>query len=300
MQTHGLGPRDFVLLVRQKASDYAAVLEPAFRVAGLALRNEAGTVGAVMLQELLAEEASKLLICVLRLAMTPRAGRYWSACQDALADLRGVARDDEALLARLARDIDAFATALHRDHPTPSPDAAAARKLVDRILDFIGRGPLVGTHPSYGQGDWFAKVIDSAARHLRACSAGMADWTATLDAYEGLDAMPLMTIEIKPTSPRCHSAVEVEVTADRSAGLADAVVGPQIDWFSRRVLSWRVSISMEAAFCVETLEDALARHSKPEIFNTGAFPAFCKADRVAAPARWRSDIELTFATIAVT
>lgn len=41
-----------------------------------------------------------------------------------------------------------------------------------------------------------------------------------------------------------------------------------LDWFSRRVLSWRVSITMEAAFCIETLEDALARHGKPEIFNT--------------------------------
>ena len=41
-----------------------------------------------------------------------------------------------------------------------------------------------------------------------------------------------------------------------------------LDWFSRRVLSWRVSITMEAAFCVEALEDALARHSKPEVFNT--------------------------------
>src|SRR5471032_2121800 len=41
-----------------------------------------------------------------------------------------------------------------------------------------------------------------------------------------------------------------------------------LDWFSRRVLSWRVSITMEAAFCVETLEDALARHGKPEVFNT--------------------------------
>ena len=37
-----------------------------------------------------------------------------------------------------------------------------------------------------------------------------------------------------------------------------------LDWFSRRVLSWRVSITMEAAFCVETLEDALARHGKPD------------------------------------
>ena len=41
-----------------------------------------------------------------------------------------------------------------------------------------------------------------------------------------------------------------------------------LDWFSRRVLAWRLSITMEAAFCVETLEDAMARHGKPEIFNT--------------------------------
>jgi len=34
------------------------------------------------------------------------------------------------------------------------------------------------------------------------------------------------------------------------------------------VLSWRLSITMDAAFCVETLEDALARHGKPDIFNT--------------------------------
>ena len=41
-----------------------------------------------------------------------------------------------------------------------------------------------------------------------------------------------------------------------------------VDWFSRRVLSWRVSITMEAAFCVETLQDALAKYGKPEISNT--------------------------------
>ena len=41
-----------------------------------------------------------------------------------------------------------------------------------------------------------------------------------------------------------------------------------LDWFSRRVLSWRVSITMEAAFCVEALQEALAKHGKPNIFNT--------------------------------
>ena len=41
-----------------------------------------------------------------------------------------------------------------------------------------------------------------------------------------------------------------------------------MDWSSRRILSWRLSNTMEAQFCVETLEAALAVHSKPGIFNT--------------------------------
>ena len=41
-----------------------------------------------------------------------------------------------------------------------------------------------------------------------------------------------------------------------------------IDWFTRRVLSWRLSITMETSFCIEAVEEALKKHGKPEIFNT--------------------------------
>ena len=41
-----------------------------------------------------------------------------------------------------------------------------------------------------------------------------------------------------------------------------------IDWYSRRVLSWRVSNTLESTFCVEALEEALSLYEKPEIFNT--------------------------------
>jgi len=51
-----------------------------------------------------------------------------------------------------------------------------------------------------------------------------------------------------------------------------------VDWFSRRVLSWRVSITMEAAFCIEALEEALARHGRPEIFNTDQGSQFTSYD----------------------
>jgi putative transposase len=41
-----------------------------------------------------------------------------------------------------------------------------------------------------------------------------------------------------------------------------------VDWFSRRVLAWRLSITMEVEFCLEAVEEALARYGRPEIFNT--------------------------------
>jgi len=41
-----------------------------------------------------------------------------------------------------------------------------------------------------------------------------------------------------------------------------------MDWFARRILAWRLSITMEAEFCVEALEEALARYDRPKIFNT--------------------------------
>ena len=41
-----------------------------------------------------------------------------------------------------------------------------------------------------------------------------------------------------------------------------------VDWFSRKVLSWRLSITLETAFCIEAVEEALSRYGKPEIFNT--------------------------------
>lgn len=41
-----------------------------------------------------------------------------------------------------------------------------------------------------------------------------------------------------------------------------------MDWYSRKVLSWRLSNSMEADFCVEALKEAIARNGKPEIMNS--------------------------------
>jgi putative transposase len=51
-----------------------------------------------------------------------------------------------------------------------------------------------------------------------------------------------------------------------------------IDWYSRRVLAWRLSNTLETSFCVEALHEALARYGRPEIFNTDQGCQFTSED----------------------
>lgn len=90
----------------------------------------------------------------------------------------------------------------------PPISKAVARSIVDDILAFVGRERLIAVHPAYGQGGWLDKVLDAAAVHLLASSAGGIDWPSALDAYEGVHAIPLMTIH-KSKGLEYHSVIFV-------------------------------------------------------------------------------------------
>ena len=51
-----------------------------------------------------------------------------------------------------------------------------------------------------------------------------------------------------------------------------------VDWSTRRVLAWRLSITMEVDFCIEAVEEALGKYPKPEIFNTDQGSQFTSAE----------------------
>jgi len=51
-----------------------------------------------------------------------------------------------------------------------------------------------------------------------------------------------------------------------------------MDWFSRKVLAWRLSNSMDVEFCLEALKEALSKHGTPEIFNTDQGSQFTSGD----------------------
>jgi putative transposase len=95
--------------------------------------------------------------------------------------------------------------------------------------------------------------------------AGMAPGPATSQPHPQHKVYPYLLRGVAVTRP--NQVWSTDLTYIRLArGFAYLVA--VIDWYSRRVLSWRVSNSMDASFCVDCLEDALREFGKPEVFNS--------------------------------
>ena len=122
-------------------------------------------------------------------------------------------------------------------------------------------------------------------------------WSANRKRVKRLmRVMGLEAIYQKPSTSRSHSGHKVypyllrglAIERPNQVWCADITYIPMakgfvylvavMDWFSRRVLAWRVSITMASAFCVEALQEAMDRHGQPEIFNTDQGVQFTSAD----------------------
>ena len=55
-----------------------------------------------------------------------------------------------------------------------------------------------------------------------------------------------------------------------------------VEWFSRKVLAWRLSVTLEAGPCLEALNEAMCRYGKPEIMNTDQGSQFTSIDFIKA------------------
>ena len=62
-----------------------------------------------------------------------------------------------------------------------------------------------------------------------------------------------------------------------------------MDWHSRKVLAWRVSVTMDTDFCVEALGESLGRHGAPEIFNTDQGSQFTSDAFTGRESQWDPD-----------
>jgi putative transposase len=104
--------------------------------------------------------------------------------------------------------------------------------------------------------------------------AGMAPGPATSTAHPEHKVYPYLLRGVAVTRP--NQVWSTDITYIRLAhGFAYLVA--IIDWYSRRVLAWRLSNTLEAGFCVDCLEDALRVHGRPTVFNTDQGSQFTSA-----------------------
>jgi len=190
----GLSPRDFVLLVRQKADDYESTLQPVFYDSGLKLRNEARLVTGIAIQDLLNEAATQVILQFLHLGQRQRAKKYWTDCRNSVAKMWGIHSEDEKGHIDLVKTLNEFHQELQA-RMSPYPNSAVdIEQIVQAIVGFIGIEHFVQSFPEYRQGEGLKKVIDATSSLLSECCSKSQNWENALISFEGKDSVPLMTI----------------------------------------------------------------------------------------------------------
>jgi superfamily I DNA/RNA helicase len=183
-------PRDFVLLVKQKAEDYANVLLPIFQSDNIKARDES------QIQEIIAERLTNIIIIFLRFGSKSRAGIYWSDCCNVLKHLNGIDPENSKSGRLLQNKLSKFHSNLNERMKRLHKHKIRTKSLFEFIVDFIGQENICKAYPEYKQPERFEAVIDKLADHLTKSCILISDndWNAVLDSFEGKDSVPIMTI----------------------------------------------------------------------------------------------------------
>ena len=185
------------------------------------------------------------------------------------AQAAGISRGSVYYLPRPTRDADLALMrridALHLEHPF-----AGARMLRDLLaLD----GVMVGR-----------KHVSTLMRRMGIEALYRKPNTSRRNGRDAIYPYLLRTLKVE----RANQVWAMDITYIPMAK-GFVYLAAVIDWFSRRVLSWRVSISMETSFCIDAVEEVLHRYGEPAIFNTDqgsqftseAFTGLLKANGIA-------------------
>ena len=158
---------------------------------------------------------------------------------------------------------------MYRQRSTVSREADSEELLLCRLIDEeYTRRPFYGSRRmvKFLSKQGYTVNRKRVQRLMRLMGlAGMAPGPMTSSKHPEHKVYPYLLRGVAVTRPNQVWSTDVTyIRLERGFAYLVAV----IDWYSRKVLSWRVSNSMDASFCVDCLEDALRQYGKPEIFNS--------------------------------
>ncbi|WP_426022426.1 UvrD-helicase domain-containing protein [Brevundimonas sp. PWP3-1b1] len=194
MTRRGRRPRDYAILVKQKAEAVDTELRAPMAASGLRIRNESALVGKVPLQDLLSDSLCRLVVAALRLGSVQRSPKAWQYLSAAVSALRAIPPGDDAADARAEAALSRFLAGLRKDMTETAPSAEAAVNIAEAVLTFLDPAAVQRTYVEYGAGNLLEIVVEGLLQHLMASATGVSTWSECLDAFEGLDQIPLMTV----------------------------------------------------------------------------------------------------------
>jgi putative transposase len=160
---------------------------------------------------------------------------------------------------------------LHRSGLAYRPAAAAKDELalmrqIDEIYlrrPFYGSRRMVEALRRSGRGDINRKRIQRLMRVMGI--EAMAPGPATSRPRKEDKKYPYLLRDMEVARPNQVWATDITYIPLRHGFVYLVAI---IDWFSRKVLSWRLSNTLDTSFCIDALDDAFARFGRPEIFNS--------------------------------
>jgi len=215
-------PEDFMLLVRQSAPQVEGQLSAAFVNHGLTLRNEARSVGAVQIQELMTEPLADLVSSIIQMGAGDRDGAPFHRVRTMVGAVFGDADDrpaSEARVERAVRDAVAVVRGL-TDHP---PVPAEAPAMVAAIIAVFGEAAIAQLSPDYARPERLAAVQVSTANFIQENAVGAVDWAVVVRRFRGVGQVRLMTIH-KSKGLEAHTVFFLRLQDDgfnRNADMAE-------------------------------------------------------------------------------
>jgi putative transposase len=157
--------------------------------------------------------------------------------------------------------------------PVPVAELAIMRRIDELHLDYPFAGSRMLRDLLRGEGIAIGRDQVTTMMRRMAIEA-VYRWPHTSKRADGHKVFPYLLRGMAIERPNQAWAMDITYIPMAHGFVYLAAV---MDWFSRRVLAWRVSITMEVDFCLDAVEEALARHGRPEIFNIDQGSQFTSA-----------------------
>jgi putative transposase len=174
----------------------------------------------------------------------------------------------QAGLLRLSRS-----TLYYEPRPVPAAELAIMRRIDELHLAYPFAGSRMLRDLLRGEGFAIGREL-VATMMRRMCIEALYRRPNTSKPADGHKIYPYLLRGLAVERPNQVWAMDITYIPMARGFVYLAAV---VDWFSRRVLAWRLSITMEVEFCLDAVEEALARYGRPEIFNTDQGSQFTSA-----------------------